>query len=116
MKVLFSVNSLIRLIRPPVIVLCPVSINVTRQGSAFCSNVEPLWQQVMASRNGAELARLHQERNIGSIHGLEPCATRKATPPLLQVRGPVAPKKVQPQPAVRRSQVPQQGRMQTAQR
>lgn len=87
-----------------------------RQGSAFCSNVEPLWQQVMASRNGAELARLHQERNIGSVHGLETCATRKATPPLLQVRsGPVAPKKVQPA-VVRRSQAPQQQRMQTAQR
>ena len=86
-----------------------------RQGSAFCGNVEPLWQQVMASRSGAELARLHQERNIGSIHGLETCATRKAAPPppLLQVRSP-APKKAQPAP-VRRSEVPQQQRVQTAQ-
>jgi hypothetical protein len=55
-----------------------------RQGSAFCANTAPLWQQVMTVQNGGELARLYQERNIASIHGLETCATR--APKVLQVR------------------------------
>jgi hypothetical protein len=81
-----------------------------RQGTAFCANVAPLWQQVMASRNGGELSRLYQERNIASIHGLETCATR-AAPPLQQVRS-QKPAKPQ-QPASQRTQSPQ--RTQTAQ-
>jgi hypothetical protein len=62
-----------------------------RQGSLFCQNVAPVWQQVMALRGGAELAGFAETRGVTQIYdpGTCPAAppSRGAQPPQRSAEG-----------------------------
>ncbi len=50
-----------------------------RQGAAFCNNMAPVWQQVLALPNGRELARYASERPQPSgVYNAEACPIRSA--------------------------------------
>ncbi|MCK8783142.1 hypothetical protein M0638_01950 [Roseomonas sp. NAR14] len=63
-----------------------------RQGSFFCRDQTPAFQQVMAMQGASALAQLSQERRVINVYGTEACATppvreaRAASPLLRQAR------------------------------